>query len=131
MKRVMVFGTFDILHDGHLDFFRQARAYGDYLIVVVARDRNVETIKGKKPDFSEDERLVAVQEAGVADEVILGGEGDPHEIIRTKRPQVICLGYDQEVFTGNLAAKFPEINIVRLEAYQPEIYKSSKLKAKK
>ena len=45
MKKVMVFGTFDGLHEGHLDFFRQAREYGDYLIVAVARDVNVKKIK--------------------------------------------------------------------------------------
>ena len=46
MKKVMVFGTFDIVHMGHIHMFEQAREYGDKLIVIVARDNNVEKIKG-------------------------------------------------------------------------------------
>ena len=46
MKVVMVFGAFDGFHPGHLDFFKQARAYGDILVVSVGTDRNVEKIKG-------------------------------------------------------------------------------------
>ena len=131
MKRVMVFGTFDTLHEGHLDFFKQAKVYGDYLIVVVARDHNVERVKGRKPDLSEDQRFVAIKNLVIVDEVLLGGGSDPYEIIRNKKPEVICLGYDQDAFTANLSAKFPEIKIIRLKAYKPEIYKSSKLKVKK
>ena len=41
----MLFGTFDGLHEGHFDLFRQAKKYGDYLVVVVARDVNVKKIK--------------------------------------------------------------------------------------
>ena len=37
----MVFGTFDILHPGHLDFFKQAREYGDEVVCVIARNINV------------------------------------------------------------------------------------------
>ena len=47
MKKVIVFGTFDILHQGHLDFFRQAKQYGDYLIVAVAHDENVKKSRPK------------------------------------------------------------------------------------
>jgi cytidyltransferase-like protein len=45
---VMVFGTFDFLHKGHLNFFKQARslAKNPYLIASVARDYNVKRIKG-------------------------------------------------------------------------------------
>ena len=48
----MVFGAFDGLHPGHLDFFRQAKEYGDTLVVSVGTDKNVEKIKGKKPQNS-------------------------------------------------------------------------------
>ena len=56
MKKVMVFGTFDIFHDGHRDYFKQAREFGDYLIVVVARDENVLKIKGNIPRNNEKAR---------------------------------------------------------------------------
>ena len=45
--RIMVFGTFDGLHEGHLDFFKQARqlSKNPFLIVSIARDKNVKIIK--------------------------------------------------------------------------------------
>jgi len=128
MKKVMVFGTFDILHPGHLNFFNQAKKHGDYLVVVVARDVNVKKIKNRLPKNNEDERLGRVLASGVADEVILGHRSDPYDCIVKINPDVICLGYDQNSFTGKLREFFPEIKTVRLEPYKPEIYKSSKLR---
>src|SRR3989344_5946032 len=51
MVRIMIFGTFDMLHEGHLDFFRQARslAAGPHLIVSIARDASVARVKGAPP----------------------------------------------------------------------------------
>lgn len=127
MKKVMVFGTFDLLHEGHLDFFRQAKQYGDFLIVVIARNINVMRIKGAFPAFDENQRLATVQAAGLADIVILGHLEDPYRIIREENPDVICLGYDQNSYDAGLKKEFPTTEIVRLKAYKPEIYKSSKL----
>ena len=49
-QRVAVFGVFDGIHAGHQDFLRQAREYGDELVVIVARDKSVTQLKGKPPD---------------------------------------------------------------------------------
>ena len=48
MKKVMCAGTFDIVHKGHIYFLEQAKKFGDYLVVVVARDSTSEKNKGKK-----------------------------------------------------------------------------------
>lgn len=60
--RIMVFGTFDILHKGHINFFKQARklAKKPYLIVSVARDINVKKIKGHKTINNEKYRLLKI-----------------------------------------------------------------------
>ena len=63
--KIMAFGTFDILHAGHLNFFKQARKLSKYpfLIVSVARDVNVKKIKNccrkikKKSDWQESKKL--------------------------------------------------------------------------
>ena len=49
MEKIMVFGTFDGVHKGHINFFKQARVLSKnpYLIVSIARDKNVKKIKGK------------------------------------------------------------------------------------
>lgn len=45
MKKVLAFGTFDGFHRGHLSFLEQAKSHGNYLIVVVARDKTAEKVK--------------------------------------------------------------------------------------
>ena len=55
--KIMVYGTFDVLHLGHVDFLRQAKALGDFLVVSVARDVNAKKFKGYAPVFGEKERL--------------------------------------------------------------------------
>lgn len=133
MKKILVFGTFDGLHEGHLDFFRQAKEMGDYLIVVVGRDSTIVKTKGRLPKFNENERLKAVQDCELISEARLGNEGsNPYKVIEEIKPDIICLGYDQTHFTDKLAAKVQEmgmenVEIKRLEAYQPEIYHSSLL----
>ena len=131
MRRVLAFGTFDTLHPGHLDFFRQARMHGGHLTVVVARDETASQVKGRQPVHSEQERLAAVKQAGV-DEAVLGHHGDKYRVILEHNPDVICLGYDQQAFTENLEAFLKEHDmktvIVRLQPFHPETYKSSLLR---
>ncbi|MCK4554319.1 adenylyltransferase/cytidyltransferase family protein [Candidatus Parcubacteria bacterium] len=130
-KKVMAFGTFDIFHKGHENFLEQARQCGDCLIVVVARDKTVAEVKGNLPQNNEQARLKTVVKSGLADKVVLGNIKDKYKIIERFKPDVICLGYDQQAFTESLEEKLKEYNllntkIVRLKSYCPEKYKSSK-----
>lgn len=47
MKRVITYGTFDLLHYGHINLLRRAKQYGDYLIVALSTDE-FNLLKGKK-----------------------------------------------------------------------------------
>ncbi len=129
--RVLVFGTFDGLHEGHKNFFRQAKEFGDFLVVVVGRDSTVEKIKKRPPKFTEQERLAEVQKNELVDEARLGNEGsDPYKVIEEIKPDSICLGYDQTHFTDKLAIELPKrglghITVERLKAFEPEKYHSS------
>jgi cytidyltransferase-like protein len=126
--RVLCCGTFDHLHPGHESFLRQAAALGDELHVVVARDRNVQRIKGRLPDRKEAERLRQVQALGLVAVVRLGCPGaDFLQVIRDIQPDVIALGYDQSPPPG-LAKAFPHCRIETLQAHHPERYKSSLLR---
>ena len=120
MKKVMVFGTFDILHEGHIDFFKQAKEHCDFLIAVVARDSTVKQI-GKRVIQNENERLKNVHR--FVDLAVLGGTGDKYEVIKKYRPDVICLGYDQTHFVEGLS-NIP-VEVIRLKPYQEHIFKSS------
>ena len=124
----MVFGTFDVLHEGHLNFFEQAKELGDFLVVVIARNVNIERIKGHLPKHDEKERLTVVQQAPIVDGAVLGHIDDPYQIIREEDPDIIALGYDQDSYDKGLKVHFPDKTIVRLKSYKPEIYKSSLLK---
>lgn len=135
MTRIMVFGTFDMIHEGHEDLFRQARAlaFDPFLIVSVARDTNVARIKGAAPQHSEQERLKAIAAHPLVDEAVLGDEEGylPHVI--KARPDIVALGYDQEgeyvdLLQESLASAGIHAQIVRLKPHKPEIFKTSKLR---
>ncbi len=132
MKKVLVFGGFDILHLGHHSFFQQAKQYGDKLYVVIARDKTIEKVKERTPIHDELKRKEAVEKTGLADKVHLGNLDDPYAIIEKIKPDVICLGYDQTSFTQNLEQELKRRNlspqIVRLKSFRPEEYKSSKFR---
>ena len=122
----MCFGVFDNLHLGHLSYLRQARKYGDQLIVVVARDKNVLKIKGKLPKQNEKIRQKAIQKLSLSQKVILGQLRDKFKVVVKHKPNVICLGYDQVVDMDGLKQIFLG-KIVKLKSHKPNIYKSSKL----
>jgi FAD synthetase len=131
MTRVMVFGSFDVVHEGHKYFLQEAKKLGE-LVVVVARDKNYVKTKGFEPLYHENERLRHVEELNIADEVTLGGLDDKFEVIREYRPNIIGLGYDQPCFEDVLKKKIVEFGldtkVIRMKAYKPELYKSSKMK---
>ena len=93
---VLVFGTFDGLHPGHLFFLQSAKACGTKLVVALARDHHVKLFKHKEPQHKQDERMSAVQSLSYVDEVILSDDqpGVFH-VIDLIRPDIIVLGYDQ------------------------------------
>lgn len=133
MKKIMLFGTFDVFHEGHKDFFRQAREYGDYLIVVVARDKNVLKLKGRLPNNNEIARQKEISDSKFADIVVLGDLDNKYKVIQKFKPDIICVGYDQKYSREELKEKLAEFGlnktqIIRLKSFYPEIYKSSKLR---
>lgn len=129
MKKVIVFGTFDILHPGHIHLFNEAKEYGDFLVIIVARDVTVCDIKGRKPVNDENTRLKNISDLHLADKVRLGCLGDKYQAISEENPDIIALGYDQKAFVDNLADVVDDhVQIVRLKPYFPEKYKSSLLR---
>jgi FAD synthetase len=129
--RVLVFGTFDVLHPGHANFFKQARRLAKYpfLIVSVGRDFNVKRIKGRKPVRGETSRLKQVKKFFLVDKAVLGAPKDYLNHIIKLRPNIIALGYDQKAYTKGLRQKLAhkglKVKIVRLKAYKPGVYKTS------
>lgn len=129
MRKVLVFGTFDGIHFGHINLFKQARKYGDYLVVVVARDKTVKKLKNHLPHKNENERLRDLMGYSLINEAIIGDKKNPYKIIKKIKPDIICLGYDQTHFIDDLSGELKKIKlktkILRLKPYKPRKYHSS------
>ncbi|PIR75282.1 MAG: FAD synthase [Candidatus Magasanikbacteria bacterium CG_4_9_14_0_2_um_filter_42_11] len=133
MKTVLLFGTFDFLHSGHIFTFEEAKKLGDKLVVSVARDSAVEKIKGKKPLHAEEERLALVKHIDIVNDAFLGDEEQSvYSFFSEFVPDVIALGYDQDALKVDIETFLKEHNItatcLTLPAYKPEQMKSSKIK---
>ncbi|HFR4187089.1 glycerol-3-phosphate cytidylyltransferase [Bacillus cereus] len=68
-KRVITYGTFDLLHYGHINLLRRAKQLGEYLIVVLSTDE-FNMLKDKKAYFSYNERKLLLEAIKYVDEVI-------------------------------------------------------------
>jgi FAD synthetase len=102
-RRVMVFGTFDGLHAGHLHFLSRAKKLGSFLIVVVGRDKAVSQLKMKLPRLSEKARIAMLKTSGIPDRVVLGdAKQGCWNIIKKIKPDIIALGYDQKEIKKSL-----------------------------
>ena len=70
MKRVITYGTFDLLHYGHINLLRRAKAQGDYLIVALSTDEFNWKEKQKRCYFSYEERKMLLESIRYVDLVI-------------------------------------------------------------
>ena len=128
MKKVLVFGTFDGLHEGHMKFLEQARRHGNYMIGVVTRDSNVVKTKGAGPMNGERKRLNDVRKH--VDLAILGEKKVTYSLIKRLKPDVICIGYDQRPTMTEARKILRKIDmegvvLKTMKPYRPRAYKSS------
>ena len=72
MKKVFVSGCYDILHAGHVEFFKQAKALGDHLIVSFASDDVLLKYKGRKSAMPEAHKRRLLESLSMVDEVVMG-----------------------------------------------------------
>ena len=132
MKKVLIFGTFDILHPGHVFFINKAKTFGDTVIASVARDEFVRKIKKKLPENGEQKRMKTLLERKLVDEAYLSDtEPGTYSIIKNMRPSAVCIGYDQAELYNDLTAWLKKnelkIKVIKLDSFSPEKYKSSKM----
>ena len=95
MKKVITYGTFDMLHQGHLNILKRAKALGDYLIVGVTSD-DFDSRRGKiNVQQSMMERVEGVKETGLADQIIIEEyEGQKIDDINRFGVDVFAIGSD-------------------------------------
>jgi FAD synthetase len=93
MRKVLVGGCFNKIHLGHIKFLKEAKKLGDYLVVVLAHDKN-----NKKPyKIPAKIRKENLERLKIADKVIVGHRNDFRKTIEKEMPNIIALGYDQKL----------------------------------
>ncbi|MBU7042509.1 MAG: adenylyltransferase/cytidyltransferase family protein [Theionarchaea archaeon] len=123
--KVVVAGTFDILHPGHLYLFDAAAALGD-LYVIIARDNNIP--QTKKKVFTETERLNIIKRLDMVKTALLGDKTDFFEPIEAIQPDIIFLGPDQDESWVRSEIKKRNLSIVVKRLPERLPYSSTEIK---
>lgn len=126
MKRVITYGTFDLLHYGHINLLRRAKALGDYLIVVISSDEFNWNEKHKKCYFTYEQRKALVEAIRYVDLVI------PEESWNQKRSDMHEYHIDTFVMGDDWKGKFDFLEEEGVEVvYLPRTPEISTSKMKK
>jgi FAD synthetase len=136
-KKILVAGTFDIIHAGHIYLINEAAKLGD-VFVVVATDENRELFSGQRPVIPQEQRLEVIKNLKNVKDARLGrSDNNTLKTVEEINPDIILLGPDQkysiEVLKKGLAEKgLNHIQIRRLEIYYDkyELHSSSLIKQK-
>lgn len=132
---VLTFGSFDLIHEWHKHYLFESKKFGTHLNTIVASDENIEKIKWIKTHYPLWERVKMLEQLNISDRVFPGSKENPMQWIESIKPSTICLGYDQRwPFVDKLENEISKLwlstKIVRIDSFQPEVFKSSLLKKK-
>lgn len=129
LKVVLAGGVFDIIHPGHIHTLRSAKALGDLLVVVIARNVTAVKSKGNPPMHDENLRRELVSSLKFVDVAILGHEGDIFKTVDLVKPNIIALGYDQVHEEKHVVQECRKrglnVQVVRLQSPAPDLKSSS------
>ena len=112
MKRIITYGTFDLLHRGHVNLLKRAKELGDYLIVGVSTDE-FNKLKGKNSYYSYNDRKYIVQAIKYVDKVI------PEKTWSQKINDIIKYNIDIFVIGDDWKGKFDFLNLYCKVIYLP------------
>lgn len=112
MKRIITYGTYDLLHWGHIRLLKRARELGDYLIVVLSTDE-FNAIKGKKSYHNYQERKMMLEAIRYVDLVV------PEYRWEQKKEDIIKYQADVFVMGDDWAGRFDELSEIVEVRYLP------------
>ena len=96
MKRVITYGTYDLLHYGHIELLRRAREMGDYLVVALSTDE-FNRIKNKKSYYNYEQRKMMLESIRYVDLVIPESNWDQKpQDVETYDIDIFVMGHDWE-----------------------------------
>ena len=131
MVKVITYGTFDLLHYGHIRLLERAKALGDYLIVGITSD-DYDKTRGKiNNQQSLMERIAAVKETGLADEIIVEEyEGQKIDDIRKFGVDIFTVGSDWVGYFDYLNEYCKVVYLPRTEGISSSVVRAEKRKLK-
>ena len=124
MKRIITYGTFDLLHYGHINLLRRAKAMGDYLIVALSTDEFNWNSKSKKCYFSYEKRKQLLESLRYVDLVI------PENNWEQKASDIQLYQADVFVMGDDWQGKFDELSDLCEVVYLPRTPEISTSKIK-
>jgi rfaE bifunctional protein nucleotidyltransferase chain/domain len=91
-------GCFDILHRGHVEYLKESKKLGTYLIVGINSDNSVKRLKGEtRPINNQWDRKIVLEELKCVDEVVIFEEDTPYDLIKKIGPDIITKGGDYKI----------------------------------
>ena len=120
MKKVLVFGTFDEINAGHIDFLTQAKRFGNELIVLVVDDESVSIYKGKPPVWSLERRMEAVRQLPLKPTVYEENIRQNWKSLMTIKPDVIVLSAKQAFWQQRVRLMLGDYNLTAKIVVLPE-----------
>lgn len=117
--RVVVTGSFEFIHPGHIFLLREAWKLGE-VYVVVSRDVNFEKFKGRKPVLGDVDRLMIVESIKYVSGALLGDEKDYLKPIIDLRPNIVLLGPDQWINPDTLKNMLRERGLINIDVLKLE-----------
>ncbi|MBI4655889.1 MAG: adenylyltransferase/cytidyltransferase family protein [Elusimicrobia bacterium] len=118
-KKTVVFtnGCFDILHRGHVELFKKAKALGDFLVVGLNSDSSVRRIKGpKRPINGQQDRAIVLGALEYVDKIIVFSQDTPYELLKILKPDILVKGADyggKEIIGRGFAKKTARIRLIK------------------
>jgi len=136
-KKILIAGTFDLVHPGHIFLIQEAAKLGD-VYVIIATDKNRKLYSGVSPIVPQEQRLEVIKNIKNVKEARLGrSDNDTLKTVEEINPDIILLGPDQKysvnILTKGLKEKgLNHIEVRRLETYYDkyELNSSSLIKQK-
>ena len=136
-KKVLIAGTFDLIHLGHIYLINEAAKLGD-VYVIVATDKNRELYSGEAPIIPEDQRLAVIKSIKNVKDAKLGRhDNDTLKTVEEIGPDIVLLGPNQKysietLKKGLIDIGLNNVEVKRLKTYyeKDELHSSSLIKQK-
>lgn len=100
INKIVISGCFDVIHRGHIEYFKYAKSLGDYLIVGLNSDESIKQLKGPtRPINNEQDRKIILESIKYIDKVIIFNEKRATKFLDLVKPDIWCKGGDYTLET--------------------------------